>query len=328
MTQTQDHTGTDRNETVLSEEDVRCLREQGDGWEHLWDRLRGSLHLRLQRMLVGGQVNDPNSWGTTARWLGDPHLAMDFIADFLMFDLTPKAQAGTLLRGYDGKATVEIYLTAPKIIRGRAFDYAAKNARRGITQMPKDWEADGGSFRSIGGEDDPEHAGTSIRPTRTGIAPDSRPLRIAWSEEGPITGLVRMAMLQCWPRIDPDQPGRERLCVDLLETIRKAGSSDPLSAIEERHRAAATRLRRKYDANTDRIINEPGMHEETRDELDQDQLSTLGKLLFEPLSTDDVAALFAIKSNTADQRNSRYRRALPKLFPQFQDDLEDSIGRS
>lgn len=310
MMQAQDHTGTNRNETAFSEEDVRCLREQGDGWERVWERLYCVLNDRLHRMIVGGRANDPTTWRSRAKWFGDPNLAMDFISHYLM-QLARKARAGTLLTGYDGEAIVEVYLTAPSHVRRRALSFIAS-----ITPI------DGGIVE-LGGIDPPAEPAPS---TGSGIAPDAHPLRIDWPGHGGISAVVRMAMLQCWPRVDPRQPGRDHLENDLHTALRTAGASDPVADIDRHHRAAEKRLRTKIAKITNQIVVQVGLHETTRQRLEQERLAAQVDLLLCPLSAEVIQDLYAIGLPAVYKQLSRYRRAYPELFTDLQDALERSVG--
>jgi len=308
MTKVQGQAASEREESVFSPEDVLVLGSRGEGWEALWGRLYGVLNDRLHRMLVGGRQNDESTWRANPKWFRNPHDAMDFMGDYLL-SLDRKARSGTLLTGYDGEAIVEVYLTAPSHIKRRAVDWITREkVRQGIGQEQ---------------ENAPDPVAPPVEPTRTGLAVEGRPIRIAWSGQGAITAVVRMAILQCWPRLDPRQTGRSRLERDLADTLSAAGVQDPIAELDRRHRAAERRLRDKIAGISKRMARQTGLHQTTRQQLEQGDLGARVDLLLCPLSPEDVRDLYDITLPAVYKQLSRYRRAYPELFA----DLHALLGQ-
>lgn len=311
MTQLEDEAGTRRADSAFTDAEVRLLHERSPGWERVWGRLWEVLNERLHEMLIGGTPNDPDSWRQSARFLRDPNLAMDFIADYL-FGLNRKAEAGTLLGGYDGDAPVEVYLSAPSLIRLRAIDFVNKHG-------PGGWETLDG--------DVPPPAAPEIAPGLSGLGAEDRSITIHWSGKGRVNAVVGMAMLQCWPRVASEQPGRPLLEAAVLEEIRPPAGTESVSAVETAHRDSRQRLLSKIEAINKHLDEKRRMAPKTRARSEQQRFGLEADLLLHPLDADALQALLGLERNAIYQRSSRYRRHWEELFIDFHQALEDRRSR-
>ena len=130
---------------------IDALARRTEGWEDVWTLMWEALYERLQGMMINGPQNDPDGWSLKGHYsmLRDTSLAQDFIAHMLE-DYRRRAGLGTLLAGFEGgPSQVLAYLAAPKLIRARALDFAARHGRMGITGMPRAETGQPGRIRSI-----------------------------------------------------------------------------------------------------------------------------------------------------------------------------------
>lgn len=312
---------------TITQDELDRLTARATGWESVWNKLWGGLDERLHGMIISGSPTDEGSWWlkSTFRMFPDTHSAQDFIAQFID-DLRRKAEAGTLLLNFNGNCDqVLSYLAARDTVRLRALSYTGREARLGVTGMPTDAER-APTVRTIELDDDAGVTGmmeTRGAATPGGFIGPSIPIEIAWDPSRGVNAKVRMAALQCWPRLDPAQVGLERLREDLLASIHSESGQAPLAELDRRHLAAARRIRRRLGEIQEEILGAPGMHAPTRVERDERRVALEVDLLLMPLSRKDVQELLALQSeDAAYQQLSRYRRAFEDLFPALQDRLE------
>ena len=314
----------------FSTDQLRTLAARSDGWEAIWYLLWEALYERLHGMVINGSHNDPDSWILSRQYamLGDTSRAQDFISD-LLEDYRRRAELGTLLTHFEGgPEKVLAYLAAPSIIRGRALDFTARNSRMGITGMP----TSGDAVPQVRGIDsDPsdtpraridEQAGPS-----SGLDVASLPIAIEWNVDSNIDARLRMAALQCWPRLASDQPGIERLESDLRERLHPEPPLDAIETLHHQHREARRRIVGRLVGIDHEIQTEPRMHAPRRRDLDQERVKLQAALLLEPLTREQVQLLLGLPSpDSAYQQLSRYRKAFFELFPQLHDHLQHVGG--
>ena len=314
----------------FSSEQLRILATKDEGWTALWHQLWEGLYERLHDMLINGVPNDPGTWSLNQKYrmLVDTARAQDFIAELLV-DYQRRAELGSLLADFEGPPEkILVYLAAPRIIRGRALDFIARNNQVGITGMPA--AADQGPrVRSIDAEEFDTHADpTDPELVPAGTLDTSRlPIAIAWNPGSGVNARVRMAALQCWPRLAPDQDGRDRLEADLRDQVHPDEPNDEIETLLEHHRLARGWIADRLDSIDREIQSAPGMHAPRRQDLDGLRVRLQAELLLEPLTREQVQQLLGLPSpEAAYQQLSRYRKAFGELFPALQERLERAGG--
>lgn len=298
------------------------------GWESVWHRLWEALDERLHGMLMHGSVGDP-SWALKTQYsmLGDVHRAQDFICDLLV-DFHRRAESGTLLAGFKGGPDqVLAFLTAGTFVRHRALDFTARQARVGITGMPG-----GGTPTPIVHPLDAEAASSipeiASKGSCAGVDVMRYPIVISWETSRGIDARIRMAALQCWGRLAPDQEGLDLLEADLQEEVQAAEDLDPMTTLKRRLEGARIRIAKRLDSIDGKILATPRMHAPRRELLDAQRVALRAELLLMPLSRQDVQALLALPSpEAAYQQLSRYRRAFDVLFSSLKARLEEAVAQ-
>ena len=314
----------------FTSEQLQVLCGKSEGWLDIWHQLWEALYERLHGMIINGVPNDPDTWSLNMhyRMLVDTARAQDFIAD-LLEDYRRRAELGSLLADFEGAPEKVLpYLAAPRIIRGRALDFIARNNRMGITGMPGSLE-NAPRVRLVEAEEFETHSAASATasPSFGSLDPTRLPIRITWDAETAIDARVRMAALQCWPRIDPDQEGRARLESDLRDRVSPEEPNDEIDTLLEHHRRARGRIVDRLQAIDAEIQSAPGMHAPRRRELDDQRVMLQADLLLQPLTREQVQQLLGLPSpDSAYQQLSRYRKAFGELFPTLRDTLERTGG--
>lgn len=304
----------------LTQQELDRLAARDEGWELVWNRLWEALDERLQGMLMRGSAGD-SSWEVKSKFwmLRDVHMAQDFVCDLLL-DFHRKAACGTLLASFRGEpAQILVALAATDFVVWRARDYAARQAKLGVTGMPGGGDASirVHSFETSAGD---AAAGIAAGESRVGIPVADRPIEIAWDPARDIDAKVRMAALQCWFRLSAHQPGLERLEVDLREHVKSEPGEDPITTLQGRHQDARLRILRRLQEIEQTIIGAPRMHAPKRAELEAQRLKLVVALLLEPLDREDVQVLLGLPSpEAAYQQLSRYRKSFEELFPCLQE---------
>ncbi|MEC7351778.1 MAG: hypothetical protein VXY94_06210 [Planctomycetota bacterium] len=315
----------------FSHEQLQSLTLRSEGWKSVWTLLWEALYERLQGMLINGPANDPDAWTLNRQYsmLRDTSLAQDFIAHMLE-DYRRRAELGTLLAGFEGApGQVLVYLAAPKLVRRRALDFAARHGRMGITGMPRPDSPESPRVRSVDLESPEVEAAAPDGAARPRGATDLGTLRlnIAWNPGGGVDARVRMAALQCWPRLDPRQVGLDLLESDLRERIDPDAPRDEIDTLLEQHRIARRRLTERLRAIDDEIHSAPRMHAPRRQDLDDQRVRCQVDLILEPLLREQVQRLLSLSSpEAAYQQLSRYRKAHARLFPSLKSALQGSGG--
>lgn len=314
----------------FSTDQLQSLAARSDGWKAVWYLLWEALYERLHGMVINGSHNDPDGWTLSRQYgmLGDTSRAQDFISD-LLEDYRRRAELGTLLAHFEGgPEKVLAYLAAPSIIRGRALDFTARNSRMGITGMP----TTGDAVPQVRGIDsDPSESPRARIDERTvprsGLDVAGLPIVIDWNIDSSIDARLRMAALQCWPRLASDQPGIERLESDLRERVHPEPPLDAIETLLEQHREARRRIVTRLVGIDREIQTEPGMHGPRRRNLDDERVKLQAALLLEPLTREQVQLLLGLPSpDSAYQQLSRYRKAFFDLFPRLHEHLEHVGG--
>lgn len=312
---------------TITQDELDLLAARETGWESVWGKLWSDLEERMHGMIISGSPVDEATWKLRPafRMLCDTHKAQDFISEFI-FDLGRKAEAGTLLLNFNGDCEQVLgYLAARDTVRKRALSYAGREARVGIIGMPTD-SSNAPSVHSIEMDDgertraieDSSHAGS-----RGGLTASSLPIEIEWDPADGVDAKVRMATLQCWPRLDSTQVGLDRLREDLKAHLHTESGAGPFDELLRRHGAAGARIRGRLLEIQEAFIRAPGMHAPTRAALDERRVGLEVELLLVPLSREDIQVLLALKTvNAAHKQLSRYRKAFGELFPGLQDRLE------
>ena len=240
---------------AFSLQDIETLRDRADGWESVWGRLWEALDLRLHEMLFFGAPNDPSSWKLKSRFkiLREEFTAQDFISDLLM-DFARRAEQGTLLVSFEGTPEQLLpFLAAPDFVGLRAISHFAKARQAGIINLPSDHEASPSVHQLDGdGFDIVDRMGFSELDD-----PLRAPLKIEFKAGGSIGATIRMAAIQCWPRLSTDQPGLDQLESDLRGHLSLAEPTDPIVALTRAHGSARSRLIRQLKAIDDQIIESP-----------------------------------------------------------------------
>ena len=316
----------------FSTKQLQTLAVRSDGWEEIWYLLWEALYERLHGMVINGSHNDPDSWSLSRHYgmLGDTSRAQDFISE-LLEDYRRRARLGTLLAHFEGgPEKVLAYLAAPSIIRGRALDFAARHSRLGITGMPGSGE-EVPQVRAIDLNTTEHHRAQSDGRTSPVSAIDvsSLPISIDWDADSSIDARVRMAALQCWPRLATDQMGLDRLESDLKERIHPEQPLDEIETLDHQHQHARRRIAERLSGIDHEIQAAPRMHAPRRRDLDDQRVMLQAAFLLEPLSREQVQALLGLPSpDSAYQQLSRYRKAFSELFPMLQEHLEQVGGSS
>ncbi|MEE2681133.1 MAG: hypothetical protein VX641_02050 [Planctomycetota bacterium] len=310
----------------FTQEQLQILADRSEGWKAIWYLLWEALYERLHGMVINGSHNDPDSWSLSRQYgmLGDTSRAQDFVSD-LLEDYRRRAELGTLLSHFEGgPEKLLAYLAAPSIIRGRALDFTARNSRLGITGMP----SSGDEVPRIRDIDSDPVGGRPGRidersPSSAGLDVANLPVLIDWNVDASIDARVRMAALQCWPRLASDQPGRDRLEFDLRDRLHAEAPLDEIGTLHAQHGHARRRIIGKLVGIDQEIQAAPGMHAPRRRDLDDQRVMLQAALLLEPLTREQVQALLGLpSSDSAYQQLSRYRKAFAELFPQLQEHLE------
>ena len=313
-------------------EELECLETHAVGWEAVLDRLWVALDERLHGMILNGSPGDWEQWSLRSRFLflGDVDRAQDFIGVFID-GLMRKGRAQTLLHGFEREADkVLAYLAAPDLVQKRALSYHAKAGRCGVTGMSSDPERVGRA-RNIdadGGVGETLEARSPNRPGG-GIDLASLPIQICWEPEAGIDAKVRMASLQCWPRLDRGQPGMTVLEEDLKQVVQSSSDLSAFEALVEQHDLARRRLADEI-AEIDRQIEaSPGMHRETREQHESRRTGFEADRLLCPLNREQAQSLLGLATpDAAYQQISRYRRAYADLFPDLLQHFEDRMANS
>ena len=187
----------------------------------------------------------------------------------------------------------------------------------------------GPRVRSIDAEEFDTHADpTDTELVPSGTLDSSRlPIAIAWNAGSGVNARVRMAALQCWPRLAPDQDGRDRLEADLRDQVHPEEPDDEIQTLLGQHREARDRIADRLDSIDQEIQSAPGMHAPRRRELDDLRVRLQADLLLQPLNRGQVQQLLGLPSpEAAYQQLSRYRKAFGELFPALQERLERAGG--
>ena len=309
---------------AFSPHDIETLRDRADGWESVWGRLWEALDLRLHEMLFFGAPNDPSSWKLKSRFniLREEFTAQDFISDLLL-DFSRRAEQGTLLASFEGVPDQLLpFLAAPDFVGRRALSHFAKARQAGIINLPSDHEASPSIHHLDGDGFDLVDGGGSSQVDD----PLRWPLRIEFQAGGSIGATIRMAAIQCWPRLATDQSGLDQLESDLRSRLSVADATDPIIALKEVHGSARTRLIRQLRSIEDQIIDSPGMHDPRRDALDTQRIKIQVDLLLVPLDREALQGLMSLSDDAVFQQIRRYRRNFSELFPDLEERL-DAIVR-
>ena len=316
----------------FSTKQLQTLAGRSEGWEEIWCLLWEALYERLHGMVINGSHNNPDSWSLSLQYgmLGDSSRAQDFISE-LLEDYRRRARLGTLLSHFEGgPEKVLAYLAAPSIIRGRALDFAARHSRMGITGMPAGGEG-GSPVRAVDLDAAEQHqtpADDRTCPVAS-IDVSSLPISIDWESGSTIDARVRMAALQCWPRLASDQPGIAQLESDLKERIHPEQDLDQMQTLDHQHQQARRRIIGRLNGIDQEIQAAPRMHAPRRRDLDDQRVMLQAAFLLEPLAREQVQSLLGLPSpDSAYQQLSRYRKAFSELFPMLQEHLERVGGGS
>ena len=304
----------------FTQKELDRLSARDEGWELVWNRLWEALDERIQGLLMRGSAGD-STWELKPKFwmLRDVHMAQDFVCDLLL-DFHRKAEAGTLLASFRGEPDqVLTALSSTDFVVWRARDYAARQAKHGITGMPAggDTPISVHSFETSTGD---VVAGISAGESRTGVPVIDRPIEIAWDPASDIDARVRMAALQCWFRLSADQPGRSRLEGDLREHVSSKPGEDAITTLQSHHHDARIRISSRLQEIDVSIVGAPRMHAPKRAELEALRLKLMVALILEPLDRGDVQVLLALPSPEAAYKQlSRYRKSYEELFPCLQE---------
>ena len=316
----------------FSPEDLERLATHEAGWESVRDRLWVALEERLHTMILGGQPADPATWKVRPAFnmLPDADGAQSFICEFIV-SLIKKADAEppTLLEGFNGGSDkVLAYLAASDLVKKRALSYIALMNRGGLTGAPRD-SSQAPRRRDIDGDDGigEDLADSSLGSRREGSDPETRSVRISWDAEIGLDARVRMAALQCWPRLDVDQPGRSDLQSDLEQSVQPSSPGHgAIETLEVQHQAARIRLTQAIADIDQQIHDAPGMHARTRNDHEARRFGLQADRLLCPLLREQVQALLGLKTPEAAYKQlSRYRKAYPELFPGLLALCEDQV---
>ena len=305
-------------------QEIEQLRDRSDGWEVVWNRLWGDLDLRIHELLFNGAPNDPASWSLKPRFkmLRDESTAQDFLSD-LLFDYDRRAKEGTLLASFKGTPVQLLpFLATPDFLKRRATDHLTKVLHQGIINLPSDHDV-APSVRPIDLEGF-DVADQSISRNADDVL--RVPLKIEFRPGGTIGATIRMAAVQCWPRLSADQSGRGELESHLCERLTPPKNEDPITALISLHKNASQRLVRQLRAIDDQIMDTPGMHEPRRAALDTQRVKIQVDLLLAPLDREALQTLMALSDNAIFQQVTRYKRSYTELFPDLEERL-DAIVR-
>ena len=311
----------------FTQEDLDRLSSQATGWQDIRARLWVALDERLHGMVLNGVPADTSTWSLRPRFnvLLDVDRGQDFICEFIG-SLMKKADKGTLLLDFQGAPEkVLAFLAAPDLVAKRALDHAARHARlvsgmsRDKKRAPRITSIDA---REGASEDLVDHATRGAADQAVGAR---IPIEIAWTPEDGVDARIRMAALQCWLRLDDDQPGLERLRRDLEDTLHHEPDVDPWEHLRTHHRHARVRLLEAIEKIGRLIHDAPGMHERTRSAHDDRRVSLEVDLLLCPLGRESVQDLLGLPSSQAAYKQlSRYRKAFAELFPALQAHFQGS----
>lgn len=283
----------------------------------------------IRERVLEGPAADPGRCRLRPRFrmLRDVHGGFEFISEILL-EREMQRQAGNLGDRDWLAMTPEAglaHLASASWLRFRALSFMGRESAAGFVGMPEenrsvtslDGDADGGPGDRIGTE---TASGTTALPVLEVLArlSDGRPVLVLEIDDLS-SAVVATAGLQTLPRLDPDGATttsvRETVETSLAETMDRVGE-----AHEEGRRQHVERL----EDIRRRLRDHPGMTIRTREDLERQLVQTEAARLFWPLIGSEVSRLLGLPSvNAGEQRNTKYRRALPKLLPRLAALLHD-----
>ncbi len=290
----------------LAPEEIATLRDHGEGWRVLRDRVWVALVDRLRTLVLDGPTSDLSQCRVRLRFRGllqDAHDAEDFISELAAVQMG-RIDAGTLLDGFDPDRETDLceYLAAAPFVQNRAKDHQARRRRRLEVAL----EA---------ADDEPDTAREGRRP-RDPVAELADRLRMPPPPPKGIGALHRHAALQTYPR----QVGRDEFLPygsDLAARVAPHDGREPLEHLADRHAEAAGGFARRRASLEKELIEHPSRTEAVRLGIESRLAKVAVRSIVAPLAAEAVQSLLTLATAAAArQQISRYRRSLSSVFPQ------------
>ncbi|MDR2439412.1 MAG: hypothetical protein LBE12_08600 [Planctomycetaceae bacterium] len=318
----------------LTEQEIRCLKELGEGWETVWSRISVELVTSSgdgrEDVKQKGRLYD-----AICRFVQDkPDLEIDDLVSFIYLQYYKEVLNKTRFLNYDYEqygGDVYKFLCNPYII-GQMFNrYRRETAiiktppkQKILVQYnepPKDQNSNETFIDLIEAKKTQSEDYDEINPFQLLIT-KKWVLNISPNSKGNFFQYHLHAGLQLYPRIDYTDNNMNLLQKQVHLTVENTDKSDnkPESKIEKEHQIAKKRIDEEINKLNNIVYNiQEGKIRNIDDKYKQNVNRKIAKKrlqeVFSPLDAEQIIKLFVVNRNNADKIISRYYEILVDLLP-------------